>query len=227
MDLLDFARGPGLWISLLVFCAGSAWRLAALWRRPHERDHSPPREGVPGAATLAARAIVRGMWPRRRFGQAATVVTANGYVMHVGLALVAFGYAPHIAFIRRLSGLHWPALPDAVMALAAAATIVSMLFALWLRLSDAVLRQISGADDHLSWALTLLPLLTGMAVAAEPSSALLAPGALHDRGALAVHLLSFELLLLWFPFGKLMHAFTFALSRGATGIRLGHRGVET
>ena len=43
---------------------------------------------------------------------------------------------------------------------------------------------------------------------------------------LAVHLLTVELLLIWFPFGKLMHAFLFALSRGATGIRFSHRGVE-
>ena len=226
MDLLDFARGPGLWISLLVFCAGSAWRLAALWRRPHERDHSPPREGVPGAATLAARAIVRGMWPRRRFGQAAAVVTANGYVMHVGLALVAFGYAPHIAFIQRHTGLSWPALPDPVMYLASAAGILSLLLALWLRITDPVRRLISSGDDYLSWTVTVLPFATGMAVLAEPSQALLAQASPLYRGPLAVHLLTLELLLLWFPFGKLMHAVLFAFSRGATGLRFSHRGVE-
>jgi hypothetical protein len=26
-------------------------------------------------------------------------VTINGYVLHIGLALVFFGYAPHIAFV--------------------------------------------------------------------------------------------------------------------------------
>jgi hypothetical protein len=30
----------------------------------------------------------------------------------------------------------------------------------------------------------------------------------------------------WFPYGKLMHAVLFAFSRGATGIRFGHRGVD-
>ena len=47
------------------------------------------------------------------------------------------------------------------------------------------------------------------------------------HGPLAVHLLSFVLLLIWFPFGKLMHAFLFAFSRGATGMRFSHRGVRT
>ena len=46
------------------------------------------------------------------------------------------------------------------------------------------------------------------------------------RGPLAVHLLSLELLLIWFPFGKLMHAVLFAFSRGATGMRFSHRGVR-
>ncbi len=43
---------------------------------------------------------------------------------------------------------------------------------------------------------------------------------------LAVHLLTLELLLIWFPFGKLMHAVLFAFSRAATGVRFGHRGVQ-
>ena len=46
------------------------------------------------------------------------------------------------------------------------------------------------------------------------------------EGPLAVHLLSLELLLVWFPMGKLMHAVLFAFSRGATGARFSHRGVR-
>jgi nitrate reductase gamma subunit len=46
------------------------------------------------------------------------------------------------------------------------------------------------------------------------------------ESVLALHILSVELLLIWFPFGKLMHAVLFAFSRGATGIRFSHRGVR-
>ena len=74
--------------------------------------------------------------------------------------------------------------------------------------------------------MTFLPVLTGMAVAGEPSAAILARDHAVYAGPLAVHLLSLELLLIWFPFGKLMHAFLFAFSRGATGVRFGHRGVD-
>ena len=227
MDLLDFARGPALTVALTVFVLGTLWRLVAILRLPRAPDRSAPRDGAPSRARGALSAIVRGMWPRRQFGQAAMVTTFNGYLFHVGLALVFLGYAPHIAFVRRLTGLHWPALPDLVLILATGVTILSLLLALWMRISDAVLRQISTSDDHLSWALTLLPMITGMAVIAEPSAAVLAEGHVLYRGPLALHLLSLELLLIWFPFGKLMHAVLFVFSRGATGMRFSHRGVQT
>lgn len=226
MDLLEFARGPALALALTVFVLGCAWRLTGILRLPRRPDLSPPRAGAPSAPAAAGAAIVRGLWPRGAFGQAAQVSTFNGYVFHIGLALVFFGYAPHIAFVQRLTGLSWPALPDTVMYLAAGATILSLLFALWLRWSDPVLRLISSADDWITWTITFAPLVTGMAVAAQPSQALLAsPLALYPA-PLAIHLLSLELMLVWFPFGKLMHAFLFAFSRGATGLRFAHRGVR-
>jgi hypothetical protein len=65
-----------------------------------------------------------------------------------------------------------------------------------------------------------------MAVTMEPSASVLAREVVLYRTPLAIHLLSLELLLIWFPFGKLMHAVLFAFSRGATGVRFGHRGVR-
>lgn len=226
MDLLDFSRGPALAVALTVFVLGTLWRLVGVLRRPRMPDLSPPREGAPSNLVGALRAILRGMWPRKEFGQASMVKTFNGYVFHIGLALVFFGYAPHIAFIRRITGLSWPALPDMVMYLAAGATIISLLMALLYRLTDPVLRKISNADDMITWTITFLPVLTGMAVLFEPSAVILARNNVIYPVPLAVHLLSLELLLIWFPFGKLMHAFLFAFSRGATGMRFSHRGVK-
>lgn len=226
MDLLDFARGPALTLALVVCVSGSLWRLLGVLRRPRLPDRSPPREGAPSKRVAALRAIGRGMWPRKEFGQSVLLISLNGYVFHIGLALVFFGYAPHIAFIRRVTGLSWPALPDWVMYLAAGATIVSLLLALWLRLTDPVRKMISNADDLITWTLTFLPILTGMALLSEPSAVSLARDHVVYTGPLAVHLLTLELLLIWFPFGKLMHAFLFAFSRGATGIRFSHRGVK-
>jgi hypothetical protein len=43
---------------------------------------------------------------------------------------------------------------------------------------------------------------------------------------LATHLLSVELLLVWFPFGKLMHAFTIFAARGVQGVDFERKGAS-
>lgn len=226
MDMLDWARGPLLTTALLVFVVGIAWRLFALWRLPAPPVGAAPSRQPFGTADALQASLSR-MVAHRGFHPSATLVTINPYVFHIGLALVFFGYAPHIAFIRRLTGVGWPALPDMVMYLAAAATIVSLLIALLFRLTDPVLKKISRADDMLTWALTMLPLMTGMAVVGESSASLLAYSSPLYRGPLALHLLSLELLLVWFPFGKLMHAFLVFPNRMRLARFLGRRGVRT
>ena len=226
MDLLDWARGPLLKIAIFVFLAGVAWRLFSLWRLPASLAGGAPARQPFGTADALQASLSR-MIPHRGIHPSATLVTINPYVFHIGLALVFFGYAPHIAFVRRLTGLGWPALPDLVMYIAAAATIVSLLIALLFRLTDPVLKKISRADDLLTWAVTMLPLMTGMAVIGGPSVSLLANASPLYRGPLALHLLSLELLLVWFPFGKLMHAFLVLPNRMRLARFLGRRGVRT
>lgn len=227
MTVLEFAQGPALAFALTVFVAGTLWRLVGILRLPRHADLSPARAGAPSPLAGALHANLRAMWPRPEFRPRTMHVVLNGYAFHIGLALVVFGYAPHIAFVQRLTGLSWPALPDPVMYVAAGVTIVTLLVALWLRLTDAVRKRLSTADDWISWTVTMLPMLTGMAVATEPSAALLARDHVVYGGPLALHLLSVELLLIWFPFGKLMHGVLFAFSRSATGMRFSHRGVRT
>lgn len=224
MDALDLVRGPLLAAALVIFVLGCAWRLVALWRLPAARPLGAPRQPVDLQARVGV--AVRRFGVPRWFPASATLATVNPYAFHIGLFLVFFGYAPHIAFVRRLTGLHWPPLPDSVMYAAAAVSIVSLLLALLFRLTDPVLRRISNADDMITWALTMAPLLTGMAVVAEPSSQLLAHQHAIYRGPLAVHLASVELFLAWFPFGKLMHAFLVMPGRMQLAAFLGRRGVR-
>ena len=178
-------------------------------------------------ASAAVRNVFARMLPRRGFQPSATLATINPYVYHLGLAIVAFGYLPHIDFVKRLTGAGWPALPDWLVVLAAGVTIVSLSIALLFRLTDPVLKLISRADDHVTWIVTMLPLLTGMAVILEPSLAVQAREAVAYPVPLAIHLLSVELLLVWFPFGKLMHAILFIPGRAQLGMFNARRGVRS
>jgi nitrate reductase gamma subunit len=212
MELLEFARGPGLAFAVAVFVLGLALRLYRIFRRPVRRDFSQPRNS--SAWTGGARAIFAKMLPPKGVKiRGAQMLNAYGY--HIGLALVAFTFAPHIAFISRYVGFGWPPLPDGVTYVATAVAIVGLFVALMYRLSDGVLRLLSTFDDYFSWFVTLLPLLTGMALLPAPA----------DPVPLAIHLLSLELLLIWLPFGKLAHAALVFVSRWRTGSDFARKGA--
>ena len=218
MTLLDFARGPALQFAIIVFVFGVLWRLAGVLLLPRIGDRSAPRDGAPAKWLGAARTVVRRMWPRPEFIERTLYPTLNSYVFHIGLALVVFGLAPHIVFIRGLTGLSWPALPsDGVLAIGVI-TLAALVAALVRRLVHPVLKLLSHAGDYLSWIVTALPVATGLATTMDFGP--------RYETMLALHVLSIAALLIWFPFGKLMHAFLFVLSRGATGIRFSHRGVD-
>lgn len=212
MTLLEFARGPALALSVAVFLLGLGWRLFGIFRRPARPDHSEPRRR--GMAAGGLRAVFAKMLPPKAV-KVRGVAMANAYAYHIGLALVAFAFAPHIAFIARHTGIGWPALPDPVTYVATAVAIVALLIALLTRLTDPVLRLLSNADDYFSWFVTMAPLVTGMALLPMPARPLW----------LAIHLLSLELLLVWLPFGKLAHAVLVFVSRYRTGADFTRKGA--
>jgi nitrate reductase gamma subunit len=222
MALLDFARGPGLVLAAAFFIIGTALRLHAILARPAARALSAPRN--PHVVAGALRGIVRRMWHPASLRRRSLVATVNAYGYHLGLAVVFFGFVPHIGFVQRLTGLHWPPVPALVFEIAVAATFVGLGYALLARLTSPVLRLISDADDYVTWAVTILPMVTGMALLVLPVGVAYPP--IPERPlVLAAHLLSFELLIAWLPYGKLSHAFTVFVSRASTGAAFARKGA--
>lgn len=217
-SLLEFARGPALQISLGIFVLGVAWRLFALLLLPWRRNRAQPRAGSPGVVGGALRGMASHWFPRREYLRSSAFHFVNGYIFHLGLFVIVFGFGPHIRFLSGLIGLSWPNLPSSIIYIVGAITLASLLAALIHRIGNPVQRLISGFDDYFSWFVTMLPVLTGLAIAAHVGS--------NYSALLAVHILSVCLLLIWFPFGKLMHTFLFLLSRATTGARLAMRGVK-
>lgn len=218
MSLLDFARGPALDVALSIFCLGVLWRLVSLLMLPRAKDSSLRRAGAPSDASAAFRGFFRHMWVPEPYRKATLFPVVNGWVFHVGLAIIVFGFAQHILFIKSLSGLSWPGLPTGIVSVVAVVTLASLLAALTRRLTDPVLKILSTGNDYLTWLLTMLPVLTGLIAInhlVEPYETLL-----------ALHLLSVAAFLIWFPFGKLMHAFLVFFTRTKTSIVHARRGAE-
>jgi nitrate reductase gamma subunit len=224
MELLEFARGPALAFSVAVFLLGLAWRLYGIVRRPRKPDHTEPRRTDTAVGGLRA-IFVKMLAPKGVKMRGPAMLNAYGY--HLGIALVVLAFAPHIAFIERHTGIGWPALPDPVAYLATGVAILGLVLALLARLTDGVLRLLSNFDDYFSWVVTMLPLITGMALIERPyhPAPVVAPELPTTPALLAIHLLSLELLLVWLPFGKLAHAALVFVSRWRTGADFTRKGA--
>jgi nitrate reductase gamma subunit len=218
MTLLEFARGPAMQVALTVCVFGIAYRLFSLFLlwRTHDSSAGSSRERP--AAIAAMREILRRLWPQAAYKNRTLFSLINGYTFHLGLAVVVFGLLPHIVFIEDLLGISWPSLPNNVIYAVAVITVASMTAALGMRVFNPVLRFISTLDDYFSWLVTFLPMITGLLATSHL-------GARYET-LLAIHLLSVALLLIWLPFGKLMHFVWVFVTRSQTGVQLSHRGAQ-
>lgn len=226
MTLLDFAKGPALWAAISVFIIGVLWRLVGIALLHYHTDLSAPRHRL---YLTGLRLPLTRSWPRKEFVGATGVFEAIGYTFHICWFVPLFFFLPHLLFfddivkgligfdLTDLTGFGWPFLSAALIGLFSAISIGCLLLVLAHRLINPVKRRLSNFDDFFSWFITIAPLLTGVAATAHV-------GARYET-LLAVHVLSIDLLLLWFPFGKLIHAITLMGIRGITGALLERKGA--
>lgn len=215
MDLLSFARGPALQWSLVIMVFGLAWRLTGILLLKKKPDFSEPRykDTFHGRMLM----IMRRMWPKEEFVRNSLLDLALGYVFHIGLFVVVFFFLPHILFIKDITGLSWPNLPNGVIFFVGAITVAALFALLMQRIMTPVKRLLSNFDDYFSWFVTTAPLITGLLASAHV-------GARYET-LLAIHLLTVALLFVWLPFGKLFHTVMVFVSRGATGGAFERKGA--
>jgi len=216
MDLLSFARGPMLAVAIGIFCIGVVWRLLAVGLQRQRRHHAEPRRSRAEAMKHAVVAMGDRSWPHKEFIGRTMYGEMLGYSYHITLFIVILLFAPHITFIKSLTGLSWPALPSPVIHVFSVITLALLIAVLLRRLTHKVLKRLSNFDDYFSWFVTTLVVLTGLMATGHI-------GARYET-LLALHILSFDLLLIWFPFGKLMHAFYLFPSRAINAYSLSRKG---
>lgn len=217
MDLLAFARGPALKVALAIFCLGVVWRIVGFALLRLRRDFNTPRASMlrylgGGIVTVGSRS-----WPHPEFIPRTGAGEALGYSYHIGLFIVVLLFGPHIMFLGSLIGFTWPSLPSSLITVISVLTLTLFLAVLFRRVTNRVMRMLSNFDDYFSWFITAMVLLTGLAATAHI-------GGPYER-LLAVHILSVDALLIWFPFGKLMHAFYIFPSRAINGAVLARKGA--
>jgi nitrate reductase gamma subunit len=210
---LAFVEGPLWYAAVVIFLAGIGLRFYEILARGVKPDLAVPRTaGTAGAL----RTVVSRSWTAKGFSSGAVFHLIAGYMFHIGLFVLLFFAVPHVEFIEeRILGFGWTPAPHWVF-IAASDLAFAGLILLWLRrVMHPVMRQISTFDDHASAWLTFAVMFTGCMALLQGSDALR-----------AIHMLSVCLLMIYFPFSRLMHAFTFVLSRGYTGAVMGRKGVQ-
>jgi nitrate reductase gamma subunit len=219
MDLVTFARGPGLAVALVVFCVGVTWRIAGFALLRIRRDFNEPRNSLAKSALGGLIAIGSRSWPHPEFIARTGAGEALGYSYHIGLFIVLLLFAPHISFLGSLFGFTWPALPSSVITIFSVLTFTLLLAVLFRRVTNRVMRMLSNFDDYFSWFNTTLVIVTGLMATAHVGG--------PYQTILGLHILSFDVLLIWFPCGKLMHAFYIFPSRAINGALLSRKGAAS
>lgn len=216
MELLNWVRGTGFNIAVAVFLFGILIRLIEIFALGRKPDLAVPRTGTGGSGgrTILARSL-----PPEGMLKRSPITYIAGYIFHIGLFVAALLFIPHIELIRSVIGISWPGLPTPIVDAAAVISIISLVVVLANRLTDPVKRYLSTFEDYFTWALTVLPLLTGYLAYHHML--------LDYTLMLALHVLSVEVLLVALPFTKLFHTFSLFAARWYTGDNFARKGVAS
>jgi nitrate reductase gamma subunit len=212
--MYEFFAGPMLYVSLLVFVFGCAWRVykyvkGLSWQLDRVAYGTDNELAVKGAL----RSIFHWLIPfySRNWQQRPGFAVAT-FAFHIGLVFVPLFLFAHVMIIKERFGISWPTLPGVV---ADALTIGMMIGALFLtlrRIAFPEVRILTTAYDYLIIAISVAPFLTGFLSAHNVGD--------HDTWLLA-HVIAGEIMLIAIPFTKLAHVVLFFCSRAQIGIDFG------
>ncbi len=216
-EFLLWVRGPVLQFAAVVFIIGVLLRLLEILSLGRKEELAATRSS--GIKEGFKAMLTRSLPADKNTFRRSMFTLGTGYVFHFGLFVVIFLLAPHISFFKSILGFAWMSISTPVVDLFAVITMLALLATLYHRLSTPMLRHLSTPTDYLVWALTFIPVLTGYMAYHH----LLLP----YNWILGLHILSVAVLMMLFPFTKLMHAFTLFISRWYGGSIAGRRGVES
>jgi nitrate reductase gamma subunit len=219
MTLLEFARGPGMQWALTIFLLGVAWRLVGSFLLARNRDLARPKGTA--FAKAGMRSMIMRSIPPHELEKNITFQHLTGYAWHLGYFATLLLFGPHVPFFKQFFGFGWPTLPNTIVLVIAGFTLAILVALVIRRIIHPVMKKISTLDDWLSVFLAILPLVTGFLSYSHVSVF-----GLRYETMLGLHILSIEALLVWFPFGKLMHLFYTFPSRYQIGVSMERKGVK-
>lgn len=220
VDILEFARGPFFYASLLVFIAGMAYRVIAVallgWRRDRVPGRGSKLRGVAVAYARGLGVLPFVPWVRSTFHRAPVTFMAGG-LFHLGLLVVIFLGAAHMLVWKSLLGFGWPTLPLPIVDWLAAASIAAMVALGVNRRVNPVLRLLSGPAEWAGLLVVFLPMVTGYAMTRHLF--------FRYEALYSLHMIAVNVLLISIPFSRISHFVFYFFSRTFHGAQAGKRAV--
>ena len=202
--MYELARGPLMWVAVLVFVGGTVYRFVQLFRltRKKERAFCPPnrvREESPQERKL--RLIIS--LQNSLLGQH-PVMAIVSFIFHCCLFAVPFLCLAHNLLLRESWGISFFSLPDRLIHTLTLLILLGILFFFIRRLAVPRVRAVSTLNDHLVLLITAAPFLTGLIAYYQWGD---------YRTVITLHALAGELMLIAIPFTKLGHMVFFFFAR--------------
>lgn len=206
-----FLTGPMLWLSLLIFVIGLAWRVVRYikgldWKLERVAYGPGMNIGLKGAVTSALQWLVpfaTHSWRKQ------TYFTIAFFFFHLGLVIVPLFLAGHAVILQERFGISWPTLP---MCVADVFTVAGLIGGVMMLLRRLALPEVRFITSFCDWFVLCLSLFT---LAAGFLARLGAPG---YESWLLWHIFAAELILILAPFTKLSHIVLYFMSRGQLGM---------
>ncbi len=218
---LAFVRGPLFQVALLIFIAGMAYRLFRVVFLGWRRDRVPASGSKAGGV---AKSYAKGIliwpfipWVRNTFRRN-PVIYLGGGLFHLGLFTVIFLGTAHMLVWKSLLGFGWPTLPLPIVDLMAVVGITAMLVLLVFRLTNPVMKLITGPAEWLNWLFVFLPMITGYVLTHHLF--------FRYEVTFSLHMLAIDVMLIWIPFSRISHFMFYFFSRTIHGIEFGKRAVS-
>ena len=209
MDIYELVRGPFAWVALIVFVAGSLYRIIAMLVRGKKEPALYPSTSFSGAV----RSILHGLIP---FGstymrrQPLFAIVTIGF--HLCLIILPLFLLAHIVLWYESWQILWWSLPDLLADLMAIWVILACIYFIVRRRVVPEVKKVTRPSDILLPAIVLLTFLTGFL-------------AYHQWGPyrpiMILLVLAGEILLIAIPFSKLGHMLFFMFSRAYMGAEFG------
>ena len=209
MDIYELVRGPFAWVALIIFVAGSLYRIVAmLFSGKKEPSLYPATSLKDGLRSIFHGLVPFGSTYMRR--QPLFAVATIGF--HLCVIILPLFLLAHIVLWYESWQILWWSLPDLLADIMAIWVILVCIYFIVRRWTVPEVKQVTRPTDILLPAIILLTFLTGFL-------------AYHQWGPyrpmLILHILAGEILLVIIPFSKLGHMLSVLFSRAYMGAEFG------